>query len=216
MMLWISRLLGLRSASVGLDTTRIENEMMMAIDLETTGLDVRKDYILEAATLPVINKKLLICEAECVRIQSPGYNPHSAPIHGILHSEAETPEYIALEKIASRLHSRWLIGHHVKFDYTILKNRCRVHHIGFLPKGIIDTQRMAVKLDTGTTDMTGISSKEYTLMALCKRFRIPMEDEHTAAGDTLATALLYVKLFSIFSDKKLLIPAEIVLHHAST
>ncbi len=214
MMAWIYRILGLKSISVKIDTTHIDTEENMVFDLETTGLDARKDYILEAAVLPVVKRKLLIYDSEYVRIQSPSYDPHSASIHGILRSEAETPEIDALGKIVSRLNSRWIIGHHVKFDYTFLKNRCRVHHIDFLPKGIIDTQRMAVKLDTGTTDLTGISSKDYTLKALCQRFSIPMEDEHTAAGDTLATALLYVKLLYIFSEKKLLIPAEKVIQNA--
>lgn len=214
MRLWISKMLGLKSVSTGIDPSIIDNEMIMVIDFETTGLNVRKDYILEAAILPVYNRKLMISKTEYIKVQTPGYDPHSAPIHGILHSEAETPESEGLQRIASKLSRHWMIGHHVQFDYEILKNRCRVYQIDFFPKGFIDTQRMAVKLDTGANDLTGISSKDYTLQALCKRYSVPMEDEHTASGDTFAAALLFVKMMFKFKEKKLYLPAEKVIQNS--
>lgn len=206
MMRWILKTLGLNIISSSLETSKLDGETLIVTDLETTGLNIKNDYILEAAIFPVRDRKLLISDTEYFKMQSPVYNPESARVHGILQSEAEIPEKEGLLRLTAAINSRWLIGHHVRFDYEMIKYRCRNHQIQFCPKGLIDTQLMAVKLDHGTAQFNGISVKDYTLHALCRRFYIHLEDEHTAAGDSFATALLFLLLLARFREKKILLP----------
>lgn len=209
MISWISKYLSPFFSTQSIEPHIILNASVLAIDLETTGLDTKRDYILEAALLPISGFTLKIHQTEYMRLKTNGYSSKSAHVHGILQSEAQIPENEGLNRIAALVKGKWIVGHHGSFDCEILKHRCAAHSIEFRPKGLIDTQLMAVKLDTGAVKLHEISAKNYSLQSLCKRFSIPMEDEHTAAGDTLATGILFVKLLKVFTERKMLVPANV-------
>ncbi len=81
-----------------------------------------------------------------------------------------------------------LVGHGVKFDYTILKNTFK--NLGY--------NYEKVTLDTVTLSKELILKEEsYSLGKLCKSVGIPLSDRHRASGDARAT----VDLFKLLLNK---------------
>ncbi|WP_218019347.1 3'-5' exonuclease [Thermaurantimonas aggregans] len=179
------------------------------MDLETTGLNARRDYIVEAALISINSNKISISEAKNYKIHTPAYSKEAAQVHGVLRSEGNLSEPDALREISDLIRNQWLVGHHISFDYEMLHARCQAYAIDFLPKGLIDTQLLAIKADTGSTHLSELIAKKYSLDALCKRFDVQLEDAHTAAGDALATAILFLKLLKLYQSKKMLMPVMI-------
>jgi DNA polymerase-3 subunit epsilon len=62
---------------------------------------------------------------------------------------------------------------------------------------LLDTRDLALRLERPEH----VKPDEYGLDALCKRYRIPVEERHTAAGDALATALLLVVLLKGLQER---------------
>jgi len=59
----------------------------------------------------------------------------------------------------------------------------------------LDTAKLAIRVEhLHPTQL--LKPSDYTLDALCNRYKIPMHDRHTAAGDALLTSLLSLKLLS--------------------
>lgn len=206
----LSNLLHLHLSKSAIHPDDLCAEILWCIDLETTGLSASKDYIAEAAIIPVNSNKILISQARNYKIHTPAYSAEAAQVHGLLRSEGNLSEPDVLGEMSDLIGNHWLVGHHISFDYTIFHRRCQTYAIDFSPKGLIDTQLLAIKADTGSTHFSDLSAKNYSLDALCKRFDVPSEDAHTAAGDALATAMLFLKLLKLFQRKKMLIPVVVI------
>ena len=59
----------------------------------------------------------------------------------------------------------------------------------------MDTAKLAIRIEHFQHTQS-LDHSEFTLDALCDRYRIPMHDRHNAAGDALLTALLFLKLLT--------------------
>ncbi|MFN4298814.1 MAG: exonuclease domain-containing protein [Thermaurantimonas sp.] len=202
----LSKFFNLYLKKSSIDPVEFLTESFWCFDLETTGLNAHKDYIVEAAFIPINRNKICISKARYYKIHAPAYSADAAQVHGLLRSEGNQSESDSLKEISDFTKNQWLVGHHIAFDYKILHNRCQTYAIDFSPKGLIDTQLLAIKAHTGSTHYSELNAEKYTLHALCKQFDVHLEDAHTAAGDALATAILFIKLLKLYERKKMLLP----------
>lgn len=152
---------------------------LVALDLETTGLDAGRDSIIEIGAVYIKDGQI---GAEFSTLVNPG-TPIPANITHItgIRSEdvASAPDIqTVLPRIQAFIGSRAIIGHNINFD------------IGFFrPLGILqDNPRI------DTYDLASIllpRAARYNLNSLTNEVGIQLENAHRALDDARASALLY-------------------------
>lgn len=163
----------------------------IALDLETTGLEPKRDKIIEIGAVRVRRGKT---EAFFQSLVNPGrpVGEHVCALTGIdnrmLGSAPEMGE--ALEPLLAFIGEDVLVGHRILFDYSFLKKEAVNRGIPFEKKGI-DTLKLARKF------LPGLESRK--LGDLCRYYGI-VHKAHRALGDAEAASALYLKLAEQFGD----------------
>lgn len=155
----------------------------VAFDLETTGLNVETDYIIEIGALKVIDGK--VCERFMEFVKPPiSISPMITNITGITNemvSEARDTGDI-IRDFVDFCGEHVLLGHNIMFDYKFTKKYANEYRLPFEKKGI-DTLRISRKT------LSGLESR--SLGTLCAYYNITNQAAHRAYHDALATAKLY-------------------------
>lgn len=175
----------------------------VAFDLETTGLNVETDYIIEIGALKVKDGK--VCEGFREFVKPP--TPISPMITNITDI---TNEMVAgarntcdvIRDFVEFCEDFVLIGHNIMFDYKFTKKYASEYGFAFEKTGI-DTLKIARKV------LCNLESK--SLGTLCEHYGIINQAAHRAYHDALATAKIYHYLAHDFEDKepKLFIPESL-------
>lgn len=168
-------------------------ERWMVIDTETTGLDPNKDRILSIACLPISSQRILLAEHWDCYVQQSYYNPTATPVHGITRSRKTKgcTEEEAMHQIIKMTENVLLVGHHICFDVAIINQALKRHQLPALPAKFIDTAHLFKRLyPLERLDNPHIADLDF----LCKKLQVKTHGRHTAAGDTLLTALCLIKM----------------------
>ena len=154
----------------------------ICIDLETTGLNPKKDRIIEIGAVKVRNGKVTETFQQLIDPKQQ-LEERVETLTGISFKELEGQPTIqeVLPKLREFLGEDVLLGHRVLFDYSFLKRAFTNEKIPFERKGI-DTLKLARQF------VTECESKK--LESLCKHYVISHQ-AHRALGDALATVELY-------------------------
>jgi DNA polymerase III epsilon subunit-like protein len=155
----------------------------IAIDLETTGLDARRDRIVSLAAVPFVASEPASALTMLVNPGRP-IPPSSTAIHGIDDAMvAEAPDEItAVRRLDAVCAGQVIVGHRVGFDLTVLA-RARGGDAGYVA---LCTQRLAVALHPAWSDVS--------LDGVCAAFGVSIHGRHTAEGDAAAAGRLLVRL----------------------
>ena len=191
-MSWFSRWLPPRAAHQAVDESR-----WVVLDVESSGLDPRKDRLLAIAALAVqIDKRratiALADSFELVLQQVPDARPPDRPnilLHGIglgAQRQGVAPR-LALERFAAFAKTSPLIAFHAAFDRRMIDRACRAQ--GLLPPANpwLDLEPLAAVL----MPQVKARSLDEWMAALGIRCAV----RHQAAADTLATAEMLLKLW---------------------
>lgn len=165
----------------------------ICIDLETTGLDPKRDKIIEIGAVKVRQGRIT---AEWESFVNPGKKLperiveltgiHDRELAGARSVQELLPELLAF------LGEDVLLGHSVLFDFSFLKKAAVNERLSFERQGI-DTLKIARKY------LKDLESR--SLGALCKHYEIP-HSAHRALEDARATTMLYRKLSEEFFEKE--------------
>jgi DNA polymerase III epsilon subunit family exonuclease len=151
----------------------------VAIDLETTGLDPRRDAVVAVAAVPYVAGWAEPAHAALVNPGRP-IPPASTAIHGI--TDAMVREAPAIGEVLPALERVWggrvLVGHNVGFDVAILNRELRGHGRAPLASPALDVGRLAAALHPEWRDVA--------LEALAARLGVAVTGRHTAEGDARA------------------------------
>ena len=158
----------------------------LAIDLEMTGLNVKKDRILEIGAIHMEDGRPRETFSALI-------NPHCAlsgritGLTGITQQMADTGEELSdvLPLFLTFAGSLPLLGHNLLFDYSFLKQACVNAGIPFERTGI-DTLKLARRFLPAT--------QEKKLTSLRELYRLSTGEAHRAVSDALAAALVYERL----------------------
>jgi len=157
---------------------------VLGFDLETTGLDARKERIVQYALIGSdidgshINLTSLVNPRKLIPVES-------TRIHGISDDDVRGAGSFEThaKQICDLIEGSVIVGHNVaRFDWRFLELECM--RAGFeppIPRAIIDTLAIARKLR--------IPGK-HALGPLCARFDISIDRAHTADADAGASLLL--------------------------
>lgn len=168
------------------------HENYVVIDIETTGLSVEEDEIIELAALRVVESKPVEEFSVLIRTEK------KIPIN-IQKMTGITEEKVSKEgrHIAEALHcflkfvgEERVIAHNVSFDYSFLQKACRVNNLPEFINPCTDTLLLSRKRIEGV--------ENYKLETIAKSLAVTISCEiHRALGDCYLTHGIYVKLNEI-------------------
>ena len=163
---------------------------VLAFDLETTGVNAKRDRIVQFAFVGSGQ------DDEEIRVEELVYPQRQIPveasrIHGIYDVDVTGLATFSghTEVISSLIEGSVIIGHNVRrFDIPFLGHEySRAGQRAPRPLAVIDTLELARRLKL---------PRPHNLGALCRRYGIDLTNAHTASADAAATLLLLWRLMS--------------------
>jgi DNA polymerase-3 subunit epsilon len=161
----------------------------IVVDTETTGLNVSRDRIISFGSVRVHGTHVYRAETHDILVNPAMPIPkRSIAVHGITDAMvAAAPTLDASwPDMRAALSGRVVIGHNIGFDAAILAREAERLGERWRPSALIDTLLLAAALEP--------KRKDLTLDGLAASYAIPVAGRHTALGDALVTAQLYVRL----------------------
>jgi DNA polymerase-3 subunit epsilon len=173
-----------------------------ALDLETGGLDARRDPIIAVGMVPVRSGVIRVGEAWESRVRPEAgreIRPESVLAHqllaGELHAAPELPS--VLGEIDRRLREGALLVHHQAVDVPFLKAAYARHGLRWPKPVVVDTVALLVKQDRRARFARGEEGgdgPEIRLGEARRAFKLPDYQAHDALTDAIATAELFLAL----------------------
>lgn len=167
------------------------------IDIESTGLNLKKDKMIAFAGIRIQNLKIWVNKSlEFVINHEDHLQDGAIHIHEITRKEKRTgiSENEAIEKIIQFIGDSILVGFHVQFDYRMI-NQALKHLIGKkLLNKIINIPDLIKRIEEPVHPI--YPSFGLDLKKQCEAYGIEMTDQHTAAGDAFTAAQLFLKVLS--------------------
>jgi DNA polymerase III epsilon subunit-like protein len=177
-----------RALRVGRSLESLLTEGFVAIDLETTGLDPRRDAIVEVAAVPFLEGRSGPVYATHVDPGRP-IPPESVRVHGITDSMVAGSPMIGdvLPRLDAVCGRHVLVGYGVGFDIAVLERERLAHGYSPMTNAVLDTKRLASALrpEWATFDLEGLA----TLLGIGILGRHTSEGDARAAGEILLTLI---------------------------
>jgi DNA polymerase III subunit epsilon len=172
----------------------------VAVDLETTGLNLRRDRVVSIGAVRIIEGRIQLSQV-FNEIINPGREiPRSSiELHGIV------PASVAQARSADEVFQDFLgflgqdilVAHHVGFDLYFLNRLMKQKH-GFplqnLALDTVELCRAIVFLPLQPPSRISGFQARHTLEDAAKHFGIEIWDRHTAMGDAMATAMIFQRI----------------------
>lgn len=170
--------------------SNFEDIRFVALDTETTGFDYENDRILCIGAVAIKNNKILVSDAIEIYIKQDVFNKETVKIHGIRKDgdEEKLSEEEAIIKFIDYLDDAVIVAHHTAFDVTMINMALKRLNVGSLESKQLDTNYIHKKIAK-----TDTYKKIFSLEELCEIYDVKMHDRHTALGDALITAYLFLK-----------------------
>ena len=176
----------------GLDTP-LADLGLLAVDIETTGLDPRRDRVLSIGWLPVDGGRVVLGGAGRVVVHDVEGVGQSATVHGLTDDELAggVPIEDAVARLLAALSGRVLLAHFARIETEFLAAVCEKAWGAALPCVVVDTfelERRAVAGSWGSEPVSGA----LRLWTARERRGLPVYRAHEALTDALACAELYL------------------------
>ena len=167
---------------------------LVALDLETTGLDPARDAIIEIGAIRFQGPRV---EAEWSALINPGrpLPPFITQLTGIDDSMlANAPRFMDVaDELREFAGDDPILGHQVSFDLSFLQRR-----------GLLDANPALDTYDLAAVVLPDAS--RYSLAALASALAVPLRTAHRALEDARTTMQVYQRLF----ERILSLPPELV------
>jgi DNA polymerase-3 subunit epsilon len=179
-----------------LDNRRLEDLSYTVFDTETTGLDpTQGDEIIQIGAARIVNGRLLRQESFEQLVDPQRAIPaEGIPIHGI------TPAMVAGQPVIGVVLPAFhrfasdtvLVAHNAAFDMRFLQMKEGGAGVRF-EQPVLDTLLLSA--------VASPHEASHALEAIADRFGIPVLGRHTALGDALLTAEVFLRLIPLLASK---------------
>ena len=168
----------------------------LAVDLEMSGLDAKNDQILSIGYVPIIDKQVVIAQANHHLIKAEQVDlRQSAPIHQL--RDIDLVEGVSLaagiSALLSALAGRILVLHHAPLDSAFLDVACQKLYGVPLLTPTIDTLQLERNRNQRHHSKSELSVR---LGESRRRYNLPDYHGHNAVIDAIATAELWLAQLS--------------------
>lgn len=167
------------------DLSRLPLEALdyVVVDTETTGLNVKRDDIVQIGAVRIVGGKVLEGDS-FERLVNPGrpISKESIRFHGVTDDMVAHAPGIdeILGEFLDYAGDAILVGHNIAFDLSFMNRTRKVENPA------LDTMLLSIGAFARRRD--------HTLDALAEHFEEPVTDRHTALGDAELTARLFLRL----------------------
>lgn len=165
----------------------------VALDFETTGLDIASDHILSIGTVSVHGETIDLATADHQLVRTAQALPdETVTIHRLTDDMVANGIAIsdALGDLLARLAGKVMIAHHARIECGFIRAACqRLFNADWLMP-VIDTQQLALRrLQRGNI---AHQPGELRLDKCRANYHLPRHTAHNALADALATAELFL------------------------
>ena len=182
--------------SQALDDVPLADLSFTVFDTETTGLNPAEgDEIIQIGAVRVLNGKLL--RHECIdQLVDPRREipPASIPIHGISPDMVlgQPDIFAVLPAFHAFAYDTVLVAHNAAFDMRFLQLKEQPSGLVF-DHPVLDTLLLSAVVHPG--------QDTHRLEAIAERFGVTVIGRHTALGDAIVTAEIFVRLLPLLAEK---------------
>ena len=179
----------------------IKDTDIISLDIETTGLDAKKDRIVSIGLVQIseLGVNLNSCWHQIIKtnIELP---EKSVVIHNITDDESRLGITIedAIAELLKRLKGKVVLVHNSNIEQEFINEICqKLYHTDFVMR-VIDTQALAKR----SFSRKGLAFKpaELRLFNLRKNYKLPTYKAHNALLDAIATAELFLVMLPTISE----------------
>jgi len=163
----------------------------IVLSLETTGLNPKKDVVLSFGAIAVINDIIRVGDNfEVVILQYKYLHDNGLSNEFLIESKVtKLAEPQAMQAFVDYIGNAVLVGHRIHFEIEMINDALEKMDCGKLKNEALDVEIMHQKL-------IDITNKSFSLDALVKQYKIPLNERNSVSDDAYSIALLFLKLKS--------------------
>ncbi|TEW50682.1 exonuclease domain-containing protein [Psychromonas algicola] len=206
---WLQRQLKKRINNSSLDSARMHYQYLLdhlhqpistvnllALDIEMTGLDPKKNQMVSIGIIPIINAQIQPKLAQYKLIKIQGSVGQSAVIHGVLDNDLK--HALSIQEILlwlfKQCEDKVLVAHHAPLDLQFLQRALLSTQIHSQPLLAIDT--LHIDKERQLRQHQVLKTGSLRLNACRSRYNLPIYNAHNALTDALACAELLLAQLS--------------------
>ena len=196
MPLWLRRLFGYHMPQGRWQhlSEPYQGDEIIVLDCETSIFDKKKGELLSVAAVRVKGHKIYLAEALNITIDSNAKtDPDAVRVHH-LRREDRTQGITtvqAIEQLLDFIGNRPICGFFIAYDRAILNRYIKEFYNFELPNQFLDVGDIFI--EKYYKFLQGVQH-QVTFEKLAKELNVPIIERHTALGDVISTALMYIKL----------------------
>ena len=163
-------------------------------DLETTGLDVRNDRVVQIGAISMLGASMQGARLDQLVNPNVPIPAVATRVHGIDDGAvAGAPTFDAcLARLQSLLEGRVVVGHHIGFDMGVLRHEAARAGLEWHEPPTLDVAMLAGALDPTLPDIG--------LETIAARLDVTIEGRHSVTGDCEAAAHIFTRLLPLLRD----------------
>lgn len=169
-------------------------EEVVVLDCETSVFDKKKGELLSVAAVRVKGNKIRLSEALDLTVKSSApTDPNAVRVHYLRREDREegVAPSEAIERVLDFVGNTPICGFYIEYDKAILDRYIKELYNFKLPNKFIEVSEIYVKRKARYRPQTYL---DLTFEGLAKDLEVPVIERHTAIGDVISTALMYIKL----------------------
>ena len=167
---------------------------VVVVDCETSQFDRRKGQLLSLAAVVVSGQNIQLSEALDVTVDSDARtDPDAVRVHYLRREDRRhgVAAAEAIERFLDFVGNRPICGFYIEYDRAILNRYIREYYDFELPNDFIEVSELYVRQKRRYIPEVNL---DLTFEGLAKDLAVPVIERHTALGDVISTALMYIKL----------------------
>lgn len=184
------------------DKKTLEVSRFVALDTETTGFDFYSDRMLSIGAVSIVGNEIAVAKVFEIYLKQSHFNPETVHIHGILQhgTKKKFSEEDAMKKFLNYIEDAVLIAHHAAFDFKMINQSLNRMGLPNLKNKVIDTMDLyaSTRIKSNFIDKRA----RYSLDDIAEAYAINLMDRHTAPGDALIAAIIFLKTTAILKRRK--------------